>query len=454
LISGPPPESPPAQVERDPVAHGSALLFWAQLVGNTGLFVALILVTRALGPSGRGTIAFITVGAILLARIARLGVSEATVVFTAQRPPARPALLANLVLSAVAGTAVAVALVCVPLLLMPSLRPSGIGALELGLLALGALGSALADAGYTFILGCSRFRLHAVTTAAAAWLYAAMIAVTWAWTGLTVAKAALGWIAVQAVKGAYLLGVSARDTGVVGPDLPLLGESFRFGLKAWFGSLSDALNDRVDQILTAFIATQAVLGVYAVAVNSSEILLYLPAAAATAVLPVVARSDPRGGAEHVLRAFRSVMLVTLVAVAVGAVLGPPLLPLVFGAPFDASITPFLLLLPGALGYVALVVFSSALVASSRPGRSSVGPVVALVVAVTLDFLLIPPYGASGAAASAASGYLVGGAVALGLYRSHNAFSWRALAHPRRRDLEFVQALVGPLWERMPVRRSS
>ena len=443
---------PQRDLERDPAARGSALLFWAQLAGNSGLFVALVVVTRALGPSGRGTIAFITVAAILLARVARLGVSEATTVFTAQRPAARPALLTNLVLSVGTSAAVGACLVCGVLALMPaSVRPSGIGTDELVLLGLGALASAFADAGYTFLLGCSRFRLHAFTTAVTAWLYVVLVLAIGATVGLTIAWAALAWIAVQALKGGFMLAVSIRDVGLGSPDGPLLGEAIRFGLRAWFGTLSDALNDRLDQIIAAFIAAQAVLGFYAVAVNASEILLYLPGAAATAVLPVVARSDPEERVERVLRAFRSVLLVSLGSVVIGAALGPLLVPLVFGDPFSESVTPFLLLLPAALGYVAMSIFSSALVASGRPGRSSLGPLVSLGVATTLDFVLIPRYGASGAAAAASIGYLAGGGAALVLYRGWAAFSWRELVRPQSGDLELLRALVRPLARRASLR---
>jgi O-antigen/teichoic acid export membrane protein len=448
--------APSHAVERDPTARGSALLFWAQLAGNSGLFVALVLITRALGPSGRGTIAFITVAAILLARIARLGVSEATTVFTAQRPAARPALLTNLVLSAATTAAIGATLVCGALAALPaSVRPSGIGTEELVLLGLGALASAFADAGYTFLLGCSRFRLHALTTAVTAWLFVLLVVVVDATVGLTIASAALAWIAVQGLKGLFMLAVSTRDVGLGAPDGALFGESVRFGLRAWFGTLSDALNDRLDQIIVAFIASQAVLGFYAVAVNSSEILLYLPGAAATAVLPVAARADSTRRVDGVLRAFRSVLLVSLASIAVGAALGPLLIPLVFGEPFSESVTPFLLLLPAAIGYVAVSIFSSALVASGAPGRSSLGPLVSLVVATALDFLLIPPYGASGAAAAASIGYLAGGGTALVLYRRWAAFSWLTLLRPRRGDLDLVHALAGPLgtrisgWRRRP-----
>jgi O-antigen/teichoic acid export membrane protein len=119
------------------------------------------------------------------------------------------------------------------------------------------------------------------------------------------------------------------------------------------------------------------------------------------------------------------------------------------------VTPFLLLLPAAIGYVAVSIFTSALVASGAPGRSSLGPLVSLVVATALDLLLIPAYGASGAAAAASIGYLAGGGTALVLYRRWAAFSWLTLLRPQRGDLDLVHALAGPLgsrisgWRRRP-----
>ena len=83
--------------------------------------------------------------------------------------------------------------------------------------------------------------------------------------------------------------------------------------------------------------------------------------------------------------------------AVAAILGPFVLPAVFGDAFDESIIPFLWLLPGTLGYATSTVFSNALVGSSSPGLSSLGPIVSLAVGFALDLALIPRYGATGAA---------------------------------------------------------
>jgi O-antigen/teichoic acid export membrane protein len=132
---------------------------------------------------------------------------------------------------------------------------------------------------------------------------------------------------------------------------------------------------------------------------------------------------------------------------VAAALGPPLLPLAFGQEFEASVTPFLWLLPGAIGFAATAVFSYALVAASKPGSSSVGPVVALVVGVALDLILIPRFGAAGAAAAASAAFLAGGSAALLAFRRGNSFPWRSLLLPRRSDLTVFRALARPLGSR-------
>lgn len=416
-------------------------------MGNAGLLVAVVPIARELGPSGRGTVAFITVTAIIAATFARLGVTEATTIFCARRPAQRPALLANLLLSVSAAALVAALVVCGTLELVPRLRPPGIRDAELAVLAGAMFASGLADAGYMFVLGCSRFRLHALVTATSAWLYAGtmwLLAVT---GEITVVHATLIWVVSQAAKAIVLLVASARAEGLGRLDPGLLRESVAFGVRAWAGTLSTAFNERIDQVIVALLASEAVLGIYATAVNAFDVLLYLAAAAATAMMPLVARADPALRAGRVLGAFRAVSLVTVLGIALAAAAGPELIRLVFGTGFHDSAAPFLWLLPGALGFAALSLFSSALVASSAPARSSAGPFVSLVVGIALDFVLVPPLGATGAAIAASAGLLAGGAVALVLYRRLSPFTVRALIKPQRGDADLLRALAQPLRRR-------
>jgi O-antigen/teichoic acid export membrane protein len=433
-----------AQPDAGSVGRGSAPLLWAQVIGNAGLFVAIVPITRGLGPEGRGTLAFITVTAIVCATLARFGVTEATTVRCAQEPHLRPALLGNLFSWVGLATVATAGAVVGLLLLAPGLRPPGLGGDELVVLATAVVAAGLADAGYMFVLGCSRFRFHAAVTVANAWLYAGTIGLVSVTSGLTVVRAGAIWVAFQLVKAVVLLGACARAEGVARPSAPMLRSSLAFGARAWVGTLSTAFNERVDQILVALIASEATLGLYAAAVNGFEILLYPAAAAATAILPLAARAYPGERAAHVVGAFRSVAFLTLAGALVAAMVGPSLFPLVFGSAFEGSVRPFLWLLPGALGFVALAIFAHALVAASAPGRSSLGPLVSLALSVGLDFVLIPRFGAAGAAAAASAGLLAGGACALVLYRGVERFEIGELVTPERRDVALLRALASPL----------
>lgn len=420
------------------------MLFWARAAGSAGFFTAVLILARSLGPSGRGTIAFITVSALVIARLAGFGMGEATTVLAARRVEARAALLANLILFVLASALIVGALGFAVLLSLAGHRPEGIDRPELAILVGAGAAIALIEAGGAFLLGCGRMQRLALLTATTTWVYPFLLGAVWLVDGLTVTRAALVWLSAETIVALVLLSQSARVAGIAPPRPRLLLESMSFGMRAWVGSLARLLNFRTDQILLGFLASEATLGIYAVAVNASEALLYLPAATATALLPIAARADPQVQVEQALRAFRSTALVTGGLVVVAAVLGPLLLPVVFGSAFDASVEPFLLLLPGAFGFAATAIFSSALMASSSPGRSSLGPFVSLVVSIGLDLLLIPRFGASGAAAAASVAFLAGGYTALAMFRRRHPFEWRSLLLLRRGDLILFRALAGPL----------
>ena len=418
------------------VAGNSLRVFGAQVAGNAGYFVSVLLLARGLQPAERGAVAFVTVSALVVSNLASFGTAEATRVFAAQRPAERPRLLTNVVLASTAGGLVGAVLACAALVALGDARPEGIGALELAAIAVGAVVGAIGLAGAAFLHGCSRFSTYSRLLAAGPWLYAVLIAVIWAGWGLTVERAAVAWVAAQAVPAVLFCGAAARVTGFGRPDLRLLAETARYGARAWLGGLAHLLNARVDQVLIGLLATQAALGTYAVAVNASEVLFYLPSAVGTALLPAVARSGGSAGVERTLRVFRVVILITVVAVGVAAALGPLLLPIVFGAAYSGAVEPFLWLLPSAIGFVASAVFSTALLASGAPALSSLGPVVSLTVGVGLDIVLIPRLGATGAAMAASAALLCGGLAAAVAYGVRSGLRPAALI-PRRSDVELL-----------------
>jgi O-antigen/teichoic acid export membrane protein len=409
----------------------------------------VLLLARALGPTDRGTVAFITTTALVASQLANLGVNAATSVFAARSPSLRPALLANITLVTLVGAPIVGLCVVALVVFVPGLRPHSIGAGALALLLLGTTASAGATAGYAFLQGCGRFRPYSYVQASLPWGYAAALAVVDLTAGLTIVRALAIWTGLQAVGGVALLSAAASEAGWTRPDMGVLRDSVRFGARAWIGSLSHLLNARTDQIITGIISTEAVLGIYAVAVNASEVLYYLPSAVVTALLPAVAAAEPATRLERTLRVYRAILLLTLALIMVAAALGPLLLPLVFGDAYRPAVVPFLLLLPSAIGFATMSVFTGSSLASLAPGRSSLGPLAALVCQTTLDLILIPRAGASGASIAASVALLVGGAVAVVLYRSRFPFAW-GLLRPRSGDLNTIRSLARTLLRRTAV----
>jgi O-antigen/teichoic acid export membrane protein len=429
-------------------AHDSAVLLFAQIAASGGYLIASLELARNLGQEGRGSMAFVVVTVLVVATVARLGTAEATVVLASARTHDRPVLLSSAIAFGTAGAAIAAGLVSWGLLALGSSAPAQIGRSEVMVMALGIVAMTVFDAGQLYLLGCGRLRERAFLTGAVPWLYAAILGLIQMRQPLTVELAAVGWLIGHSVGAVLLLGASIRVAGIRRPERTVFYELFVFGLRGWLGNLASFLNFRVDQILMGFISTSAALGVYAVAVNGSEILLYLPGAVATALVPSIARSgEPDQQQARTLRSFRLLLVLTLLSGALVALAGTILLPVLFGRPFEASVGPFLALLPGAIGYAASRVFAGALFARSRPGRSSVAPLMTLAVGVLLDVLLIPALGALGAAIAASVAFLAGGALAVYLYRTHYPFSWVSLV-PTSND---VTPLFGRLARNWPVR---
>ena len=396
--------------------------------------------------------AFVTVTALITGTVAALGSGDAVRVLAATRLDSRPRLLTNLALMTLATSTAAACVAVAALALAPGARPAGVGRTELVLLADGTVAAAGGLAAAAFLQGCSRFRAYTRALAGSPWLYAALLAGSWTWHGLTVERAVAAWVVAQALPALVLWVVCARVTRFGAPDLGLLRETLGFGVRAWIGSLARFLNARADQVLLGLIATEATLGVYAVAVNASEMLFYVPSAAGVALVPAVAGGEAFGAAERAARAFRTVVAVTGAGVATAALLGPPLLPIVFGAPYHASTVPFLLLLPGAFGFTANAIFSSALLASRAPSRSSLGPLVSLVTGIALDLVLIPAHGAAGAAVAASAALLAGGTAAAATYCVRVRLRPMELV-PRRSDLAALAAPARQLRSRLAMRRT-
>ena len=398
------------------IAANSATLLAAQFGYAAGYFVAVLLLARWLGPDGRGAVAFATLSILMISRLARLGVPEAASVHVASRPEMRSVTLANQLLFALTVPA-AFAGVFIGALLATGARPAGITAIIMGSVLVGTVANAIYETTGAFLVACGRTRTAATTSLIQPWGLVIGLVAAHASTRLTPSVAVVCWTAPLVLQCIRQVFYAWRDSGIARPDFDEIRVSLRFGFPAWVGGISTFVNYRLDQVLMGFISTASQLGLYAVGVNASEILLYVSNTTSTALTPAVAQTDPALIAARTLRALRGVLAITLPTTLLGLVAGPFLIPLVFGQRYEGSVVPFLILAVGSIGWAVSAILSSALLGARASRRSSVGSVVAMIVGLVLDIVLIPPHGATGAAIATTVGFFAAGIAAALAFRS-------------------------------------
>jgi O-antigen/teichoic acid export membrane protein len=211
---------------------------------------------------------------------------------------------------------------------------------------------------------------------------------------------------------AILLGLSFRRT-FERPRRDVALDQVRIGLPIHVTNVAQFLLLRGDQLILAALATRAAVGRYSVAVNIAEALWYLPAAAGLVSIPFL--SGDRSPAEK-LAALRHALRVSLWLPAAGALvaaaLAPVLIPIVFGEDFAKATWPLELLLPGIVAAGVVRVCSAALIARSQTSAMWKLTGLALIVNLVLNVILIPLFGASGAAVASSVAYTMLGLMLL------------------------------------------
>jgi O-antigen/teichoic acid export membrane protein len=227
-----------------------------------------------------------------------------------------------------------------------------------------------------------------------------------------------GWRRVARNLGWRRLGVARAPRGWWGRPRPrLAAEITIFGSKGQLGGMMTLLNLRLDFAILGALAGPAVLGAYAVASKYAEILR-LPGTALTWVTyPEFAGMPADRALARARRMVAPALLCFTIAVGPLLLLAGPVIGLLYGSDFQDAVTPARILLLGMLLGGAAGVASGFLYGRGRPGRNSLALALGLVVTTVLDVLLIPRFGAVGAAYASTIAYLVSdGALTLMLLR--------------------------------------
>lgn len=412
-------------------ARSAAFTFGANLTAAALSLGNVLIISRALGPTGRGDVAFLITITMVTASFSSLGIHQASANLAGTSPEHRPSLATNALLYAMVNGTLAIAVIVVLIALIPAVGGSEsdwLLALALASIPIMIMRNYL---GF-FVAADYGFKANNIVWVTGPVVNVVVNGAMFVAGSLTVGSAVCVWIAGQMLGVAMLLVyVHVRLAGYGRPNITLAWSSLRFGLKAHIGNVMLMGNYRMDQWLTGSLSGSRELGLYSVAVAWAEGLFFLPTSLATVQRPDVVRASHRDAAQEAAAVFRAAVLLTIPLAVALWVLAPILCDKIFGEEFAEASSSLRLLVPGAFGIVALKLLGSALTAQGRPVHESTAIAVSFILTLTLDILLIPRFGGNGAAFASSCAYLLGGAVACVIFvRTIGGSMFELLPGPR------------------------
>jgi O-antigen/teichoic acid export membrane protein len=388
--------------------------------------VTSVFITRALGPEGRGQFAAATAITVIGSQFGYLGLNVANIRVSARTPAAVGSLVGNslFVSFVVAGLACLGALVLA--MVFPRMSPLPLGLLVLALAAI-PFNVAFALINSIFV-GLSRIHesnvMHLLSRVISAGLIILVVV-----AGFATAATLFGVVTLALVMSLVLFSYFlVRGRWRPRLDLRLAREHARFGAVAFASSTLLLLLSKADVLIVQFVLGDVSTGYYAVASSLVETLRVFPAIAAVLLLARLAPSHRAATRASVTRvaALSMAGLMAVVALAAGA-LASPIITLLYGAEFEASVAPFVILLPGLVMAAVSSVLMSYLWSIGDSALTVTGPLAGLTANVVLNLWLLPILGVN--AAALASSISWGVVLAIGIAWA-SRLGWR-VPHPTR-----------------------
>ena len=178
-----------------------------------------------------------------------------------------------------------------------------------------------------------------------------------------------------------------------------------FGLKGHVGNVIQFFNYRLDMFIVNYFLGPAGAGLYSVSVRLAELLWYLPNAVGFAIFPKVAATGAEIMNTFTPRVFRMTLGLTVLGALGLALLGKPIIQLVYSSVFEGAYVPMLVLLPGVVLLGGAKVLTNEMAGRGYPLYNSVNTSLTLMVTVLLDWVLIPRFGIIGAALASTIAYI-------------------------------------------------
>lgn len=181
-------------------------------------------------------------------------------------------------------------------------------------------------------------------------------------------------------------------------------DSFIYGAKIYLANIVSFLSYRFDLFLVAFFLNPIQVGFYSISVAIAERMLIIPGTLSTVLFPRVSASEPEEANHFTAKICRhTAFLMVALSIAV-FFLARPFIGIFFGSSFLPAVGPLLLILPGIVAFGIGGLLAADLSGRGRPEFAIYSASICLVSNIILNILFIPRFGISGAAIASSIAY--------------------------------------------------
>lgn len=222
-------------------------------------------------------------------------------------------------------------------------------------------------------------------------------------------------------------------------------EEIGYGLRSYFGIVTEFAVLRLDLITLAIFAPSAIIGLYSVAVALAEITATLASSVADTLMPeVAAAKNPKQSALLVGKSLRLMGYAHFLVLIPLWIAAPYILQVVYGESFVAATATLRILLLASIVWSAGLTVISGLNGFGHPGLSTIARMASTVTTVIALVVLLPRWGIIGAAVASLLGYSTLFLVALFCFLRQEHINLWDFLRPRRADISYkkLKALVG------------
>lgn len=192
-----------------------------------------------------------------------------------------------------------------------------------------------------------------------------------------------------------------------------------YGYLVWTSEVLRLSNRRIDQVILAVLLPASTLGYYAIAVTVSELVQIVPSKVVGIFYNMINKNENEEERLSLLSRFHRVAIGTTFLFSIPLVLiGYYLIEFLYGSEFTVSYEMMLYYIPGTIIYMGTRMLLQYFGAIGKPFNQTKIQLAGILIGLPLYFLLIPHYGAIGAAVSSSIAYGISNV--FGLYLLNNS----------------------------------